>query len=352
MPVPKRPTAEEAQFEAQKLAFAPIIFQAARILRDGGLLEAVSGRDGASLPDIASATGFSEYACTVLLEAGLAANAVQKQNDDTWKLTKVGYFLLKDPLTRVNMDFTQDVCYLAMDRLEDSLREGRPAGLEVFGDWPTIYEGLMELPEKAKKSWLAFDHYYSDDSFPIAARIVLDLNPERILDIGGNVGKFAAVCTKISDTVRMTIVDLPKTLERARQNLETHGVADRVDLRATNMLDSKQALPEGHDVIWMSQFLCCFSEEEVVSILERCRKALAEGGRVVIMDTFWDEQRYAASSYCLQATSLYFTCLANGNSRMYDLKTLTECIAKAGLKVDMTHRNIGLSHTILECVPS
>jgi hypothetical protein len=346
----KRQSAEEARFEAQKLAFAPLIFQAARVLRDTGILEEL--RRGGEQPTaaIAERCELSHYACTVLLEAGLAAGAVTR-DESGWKLTKVGYHLLKDPLTRANMDFAHDVCYQAMYYLEDSLREGKPVGLKVFGDWPTVYQGLMELPRKARDSWLRFDHYYSDDSFPQAVRIVLSLEPKSILDIGGNLGTFASLCAQSSPDVELAILDLPRTLDGARQRLRAADLEQRVALHAGDMLDPETAPPAGHDVIWMSQFLCCFSEEEVVSILERCRKALTPGGRVVIMDTFWDCQRFQASSYCLQATSLYFTCVANGNSRMYDLKTVKKCLEKAGLIAEVQHHNVGLTHTILECVP-
>ena len=36
--------------------------------------------------------------------------------------------------------------------------------------------------------------------------------------------------------------------------------------------------PKGYDAIWMSQFLDCFSEEEIVSILKRCYDALDDDG--------------------------------------------------------------------------
>ena len=32
-------------------------------------------------------------------------------NDDRFTLTKLGYFILRDPMTRMNMDVVHDVCY-------------------------------------------------------------------------------------------------------------------------------------------------------------------------------------------------------------------------------------------------
>ena len=47
------------------------------------------------------------------------------------------------------------------------------------------------------------------------------------------------------------------------------------------------------------------------------------------------------SAYSLQATSLYFTCMANGNSKMYRFAELKEAVEKAGFKLDCAHHNLG-----------
>ncbi len=38
--------------------------------------------------------------------------------------------------------------------LEDSIKKEKPEGLKVFGNWPTIYHGLSELPDQVKKNGL------------------------------------------------------------------------------------------------------------------------------------------------------------------------------------------------------
>ena len=109
-------------------------------------------------------TGLSVYAVRVLLEAGLVGGMVA-QTEAGWVLTKLGYLTLVDPMTRANMDFTHDVCYRAAFQMQESLQQGRPVGLAEFGDYKTVYEALAHLPEHVRKSWFAFDHYYSDGVF-------------------------------------------------------------------------------------------------------------------------------------------------------------------------------------------
>ena len=55
-------------------------------------------------------------------------------------------------MARVNMDFTQEICYQGMFDLEKTLQTGKPEGLKVFGSWPTIYEGLSSLPSVAQEN--------------------------------------------------------------------------------------------------------------------------------------------------------------------------------------------------------
>jgi ubiquinone/menaquinone biosynthesis C-methylase UbiE len=343
-------TAFEAKDQAQWIAFGPVVFQVAKVLRDTGILECVevSGTKGLTQAEIMEKTGLSRYGVRVLLESGLGIGLVVV-NEDRYSLTKTGYFILHDPLTKVNMDFVQDVCYQGLFDLETSIREGRPAGLKVFGNWPTIYEGLSQLPAPVQKSWFSFDHFFSDNAFPAVIKHVYKDGIKRILDIGGNTGKWAIASTNFSPDVHVTIMDLPGQLNVARKRIAELGLEDRVSFEPANLLDETYAFPKGFDAIWMSQFLDCFSEEEITSILKRCYEALDEKGCILILEAFWDLQRFETAAFCLQQTSIYFTALANGNSQMYHSKVFIDCVKAAGFEVIEQTDNIGLSHTLLKC---
>ncbi len=87
------------------------------------------------------------------------------------------------------------------------------------------------------------------------------------------------------------------------------------------------------DVIWMSQFLDCFSKEDITQLLRRSSEVLEAGKALFIMELFWDRQKFEASTYSLHATSLYFTNIANGCSQMYHSNDLLELIEKSGMIV-------------------
>lgn len=339
----------EAIDRAQMIAFAPYVWEASRLLRDKGILHAVeaSRNEGITINEVAAQVDMSLYGVRILLEAGLGIGLVYRK-EDRYFLAKTGHILLNHEMTRVNFDFMRDVCYKGSSTMEESIEKNKPEGLKTLGDWSTLYEGLSAFPSPAKESWLAFDHYYSDNAFPEALPIVFNTPPVKMLDIGGNTGKWTLACLEYNGQVSMGIVDLPGQLKMAKQNIDAAGFGDRVAYHEHNVLDASLELPSGYDTIWMSQFLDCFADNEIVSILEKCYRVSDENTRIFINETFWDRQRFPTSAFALQMTSLYFTNIANGNSQMYDSKVFYRLIDQAGFTIVQQHDLIGLSHTILE----
>ncbi len=342
-------TALQAMYDAQKIAFAPIMFQAAKSLRDLGILEVIkNSRKGISINDIAEKLNLSVYGVKVLVEAGISIELVRVE-DDKFFITKTGWCILSDKLTNVNMDFTNDVNYLGMHSLSESIKTGKPTGLETFGKWDTVYEALSELPKQVQESWFNFDHFYSDYAFPQILPIVFNNKPKSILDIGGNTGKFAIKCAEYNNDVNITILDLPGQLNVAEKNIKAHDFENRISGFPINLLDHSKPYPKNSDVIWMSQFLDCFSQEDVIELLRRGKEAMTKDSSLFIMETYWDMQKFEASTYSLHATSLYFTNIANGCSQMYHSNDMYKMIEKAGLYVEESFEDIGVSHTLFKC---
>lgn len=347
---PKKIGAFDAKFEAQKIAFAPITFQVARCLLKFNLLAIIDshGKTGCTLQQITAQSELTEYAIGVLVDMGLSMGLLWHK-DEHYHVDKIGHFLLHDRMAQINLNFVQDICYQGLYDLDESLKLGKPNGLKVFGDWQTIYPTLSELPENAKKSWFEFDHYYSDHAFPVLLPLIFKHRPAMIVDIGGNTGKWAFACTAFDTQVKVTIMDLPGQLNVAMANAVTHGVNDRVTGFECDLLDDSTPFYGGGDLYWMSQFLDCFSDEQILTILQRTAANMSKDSELCILETYWDRQPFEAGAYCVNATSLYFTAIANGNSRMYHSKEMLKLISQAGLYVDEDIDNIGLGHTLLRC---
>ena len=220
-------SALDARFEAQKIAFGPVVFQCVRIALKWGVLARIDANaEGLTIPELAREAGYSDYAISVVLETCLSAGVVSVV-DDRYRIEKTGQMLLHDEMTRINFDFVQEICYAGLMELEASLVEARPAVLKVLGPWQTIYPGLRDLPGEAKRAWFDFDHHYSDSAFAMALPLVFADKPRKVMDIGANTGKWARRCLDFDASVRMSLVDLPEQIGVARANLQDH--AGRVD---------------------------------------------------------------------------------------------------------------------------
>lgn len=346
----KSKTAIEAKFEAQKIAFAPLSFHATKTLRDLNILKIIhDAKKGISAKDIAKQLKISVYGIETLLEVGLNLDLVAK-DDNLFFLTKTGFFILFDKMTRVNMDFVADICYKGAEHLSESILNSKPEGLKVFGNWPTVYQGLSQLPKTAQDSWFAFDHYYSDNAFDDALPIIFKNHPKKIFDIGGNTGKWATSCLNYDKEVEVTILDLAGQLNIAKKNLESLNLQERTTFNSINLLDPQSKIPQGANVIWMSQFLDCFSKEEIINILKKVNLAADKDCKIYILEPFWDLQKYEAATFSLNHTSLYFTAIANGNSKMYSFSEMIDCIKSSELKVEEVFNNVGNNdYTLIQC---
>ncbi len=349
-------SAYEAQRMAEFVAWSPVVFQVSRLMLKYGILNQLRNkRGGLTLQEIhqgleETVPALSLYALKILLEGSLSIGTVLiDDKTNKFQLSKMGYFLLTDQATRANIDFNHDVNYRGLFYLDDALEQGRPAGLKILGKWATIYEGLSQLDKQVQKSWFGFDHFYSDHSFTTALELLFRRSPKKLMDVGGNTGRFALRCVDYDSEVEVTIVDLPGQIAMMKDQVSGCVGAERIHSFGTNLLHPQNMLPQDKwDVIWMSQFLDCFSEEEIFQILSKTAAVMNDDTTLYVMETFWDRQKYETASFALTMTSVYFTVMANGNSKMYHSDDFFEQIRRAGLQVVNIYDNIGQGHTILE----
>jgi hypothetical protein len=84
-------------------------------------------------------------------------------------------------------------------------------------------------------------------------------------------------------------------------------------------------------------------------LLEQAAAAMGPESRLYILETFWDRQDHEISTYCLQASSLYFTCLANGYSRMYKSSDVVAMAEASGLRIERITDTLGVCSSLVIC---
>jgi SAM-dependent methyltransferase len=342
----------DAKSEAQKIAFSPLTFQAVRSMINLGILKVLddAGKDGVETSVVEKSLNLSEYTVTTLLEAAESAGIILAK-DGKYFTSKIVQCFLYDPMTRINMNFVHDVCYRGAFYLQESFANGRPEGLQTFGKWATVYEGLLQLPPQVQKSWFAFDHFYSDNAFDDVIKILLENSPQTVFDIGCNTGKFELALFSKGFKGQMTLLDLPQQLKKAEENLKAAGFSGSCVFYPIDVLKQETKFPKNPDAVLMSQFLDCFSKEQIISIVKKAFESMNKKSKLYILEPFWDNQKFEAAKLSLTHTSLYFTAIANGSSKMYGRTEMEKYIRAAGLHIAKIHENIGThEYTLLECV--
>lgn len=347
----RRTPALEALNEAHRLAVSPFVFQALCAMTDLGMMKALdeAGPEGLTLEALCEKSPCSDYAARALLEVAVRFGVAQRSDEGRFSLTNTGIFFVNDLHVGINFRFTRDVCYEGLAGLTDSLRESRPAGLKVFGDWPTIYPGIQKLPSRAKESWFEFDHHYSDEAYPKALPLVFTDGIDSITDVGGNTGKWARSCCAWRSDIRVAVIDLPEQCETVDRVMAEEGLASRVSTHPMNVLSDQPFPKTGTKAWWMSQFLDCFSPSQIVSILKKAHAAMEDDAVLYILEPLIGRQPFPVADACLAAMSLYFTALANGTSRFYPYDEFEVFVEAAGFEIERVHDGLGMEHTLLVC---
>ncbi|MCR5261967.1 MAG: hypothetical protein K6C94_09045 [Candidatus Gastranaerophilales bacterium] len=331
--------------EAQKFIFAPLAFQAVSAMLEFGIFDFLD-KNPASKEEIMRAVKADEYTVTTLLQIA-AANNLVREKDNMYSLTKKGLLFIYDDMTKANFNFVKDVCYLGASEMYSSFKERAPKGLQKFvGNYKTIYPVLTLLPDKMLKSWYEFDHFYSDNCFDEILEII-SKSFKNIYDIGGNTGKLEALCLSKYPDISVTMFDLPENLEKIKTKKELQ----KCNFHPIDVLSENPDYPEFKDsAIIMSQFLDCFSKQDIVKILKDLTQKADDKTSIFILEPYTDMQNFEGAEYSIVHSSLYFTCMANGVSKFYTMKEMEELIGRAGLTIKQCCNGIGaFDYTLLEC---
>ena len=108
--------------DAQKIAFAPLTFQAVAAMLELGLLKQIDSRPEC-IYVLKEELNLSEYTVSTLLEVAEASGIVNS-NDGIYSITPLGQAFLYDEMTRVNFNFVKDVCYKGAEKLTESFITG------------------------------------------------------------------------------------------------------------------------------------------------------------------------------------------------------------------------------------
>jgi hypothetical protein len=166
----------------------------------------------------------------------------------------------------------------SLDNLLHSVETGKPSFERAFG--VPIFDWLGGHPSQAS----LFNHtmvgFHGME--PPAVADAYDFSGFRVIaDIGGSTGNMLATILSRHRQPRGILFDLPHVVSEAPAVLQERGVADRIRIEAGSFFDG---VPSGADAYVLSHVIHDWSQEQCLTVLGHCRRAMSSESRLLIIE--------------------------------------------------------------------
>jgi 2-polyprenyl-3-methyl-5-hydroxy-6-metoxy-1,4-benzoquinol methylase len=104
----------------------------------------------------------------------------------------------------------------------------------------------------------------------------------KIVDVGGGHGSLLTSILKKNPQAKGVILDAPQVVEGATARIKAEGLTERCEAVGGNFFE---AVPEGGDAYIMKHIIHDWDDREAIAILKNCRKAIKEGGHVILIES-------------------------------------------------------------------
>ena len=291
---------------------------------------------------LARKTGAHPDALFRLLRALAAVGVFSQQDGGRFGLAPPGEMLRPDApgsLYDYVMMLGSAESWQAWQHMEDAVATGTPAFDHAFG--MPIFEYFAKNPalgrlfDKAMRSRSAADHDAVIAAYDFA-------RAGHIVDVGGGEGTFLAAVLNSAPRAKGTLFERPQAAAAARAAIAASEAAGRVDIVAGDFFS---AVPAGADLYLIKQVVHDWDDEQAVSILANCRKAMSPTSRLLIL-----EMLIGAEDTPVFANMLDLMMLVSTGGRERTLAEYRQLVSNAGLDVTRAVPT-RVPLTIIEAVP-
>lgn len=157
----------------------------------------------------------------------------------------------------------------------------------------TVWDRLRYL--RSRNQWGRPERLLAQHSrnLPAAVTAVRAGHFDRIshlVDVGGGSGVFAIPLALDRPDIRITLLDLPRSVRHIKPFLEPYGVANQVELRGMNVHETPWQRLECDGVLF-GNFLHFCSDHECLPLLKESARVLSPGGRIFIHEMLWNDRK-------------------------------------------------------------
>jgi hypothetical protein len=171
-----------------------------------------------------------------------------------------------------------EIHYQACGNLLHSVQSGSPAFNKVFG--ANLFDYLQQNVDAAD----TFNQGMANVSSLLAYAVLMAYDfagISSIVDIGGGQGKLLEKILESTPDITGTVFDTASTIERAKHGLGNDAWSRRCSYITGDFFTS---VPPGADAYLLCGVIHDWDDRRAIAILRNCRRAMAEKGRVLIVD--------------------------------------------------------------------
>jgi hypothetical protein len=276
-----------------------------------------------SAAEVAARVGADQSATFRLLRACASVGILVHEENDRFSLTPLGTMLRSDvPGSMRGMAIAQTAPghWLPWGKLRDAVRTGQRQTPATLGS------EIFEYYGKNAKEAGAFMGAMDTLSALVAMELVrvVDLGgAQAAVDVGGAHGVLIAALLRANPSLQGILLDLPHVVAGARDSMAKGGLGGRCEVVTGDFF---AAVPSGGDIYLLKQILHDWDDEQSLTILRNCAKAMKPGGRVLIVEMVIPDDRRPTPA---QLMDLNMLVLLPGRERT--AAEYRELLARAGL---------------------
>jgi SAM-dependent methyltransferase len=216
-----------------------------------------------------------------LLRALASVGVFAEVGEGQFALTPMAELLRTDvfgSLRAMAMMMGEAWSWAAWGEMYRSVKTGETAFEHVFG--MGLFDYLARHPAEAR----TFDEAMTGWSTQTARAIVASYDfagISTLADVGGGHGALLGTILRAHPEMRGILFDAPAVVEGTTGRLEAVGLLDRCRVVGGDFFAT---VPEGADAYVLCHIIHDWDDARAVAILANCRRALAPGGKVLLME--------------------------------------------------------------------
>lgn len=245
-----------------------------------GVADALAG--GPAHPaDVASRVGADPAALARVMRVLADAGIFERREDGRFGLTPLGATLRAEgpvSVRRAAIIATDEWHWRAYGHLTHSVRTGeagfRPAHGCGFWEYLDCHPSAADMVDSSMARIATARAAVFARAYDFGAIT-------RLVDVGGGQGALMLSVLQAHAHVRGIVFDRPSVAETARTRLAEAGLSGRCEVIAGDFF---AGVPAGGDAYVLSWILHDWDDEAAVRILANCRAAMADGGRLLVLE--------------------------------------------------------------------